>query len=112
MKNKNVDWNNNEKTIMNINNITSEKDLTQFLSFMIEKLGWGFHPDNPIEDYVNIQDGTLSFNPEKAKNLENLMEQLFDFCKQNGIDIYEKSMEICTEMHGDIFEMLHQAYRG
>ena len=31
------------------------------------------------------------------------MDEAFDFCKENGIDIYELSMEISKELHGDIF---------
>jgi len=31
------------------------------------------------------------------------MDKAFDFCEQHGIDIYELSMEISKELHGDIF---------
>jgi hypothetical protein len=31
------------------------------------------------------------------------MEEAFDFCEQHDIDIYELSMVISKELHGDIF---------
>jgi hypothetical protein len=31
------------------------------------------------------------------------MDEAVDFCNQQGLDIYELSMEICKELHGDIF---------
>lgn len=91
-----------------LDKILTESDLRQYLSFMIDKLGWGFHPDDYIGDYVN-DDGEPIFNEEQVVVLERLMEESFDFCKQKGIDIYEVSMAICTEKFGDIFEELHKS---
>lgn len=89
--------------------IQTESNLRQYLSYMIDILGWVFHPDDYIGDYVN-DDGSPIFNEEEVVVMERLMEESFDFCEQKGKDIYEVSMAICTEIHGDIFEMLHEAY--
>ena len=95
---------------MNIpDKILTDNNLRQYLSYVIDILGWGFHPDDYIGDYVN-DDGTPIFNEEQVVVLERLMEESFDFCKQKGIDIYEVSMAICTEMYGDLFGELHKAY--
>ena len=89
--------------------IQTESNLRLYLSYMIDILGWGFHPDDPISDYIK-EDGTPIFNEQQVVVLERLMEESFDFCEQNGMDIYEVSMAICTEKYGDIFEELHKAY--
>ena len=87
--------------------ILTESNLRQYLSYMIDILGWGFHPDDYIGDYVN-DDGEPIFNEEQVVVLERLMEESFDFCEQKGMDIYEVSMANCTDMNGDIFEELHK----
>ena len=89
--------------------IQTESNLRQYLSYMIDILGWGFHPDDYIYDYVK-EDGTPIFNEEEVVVMERLMEESFDFCEQKGMDIYEMSMAICTEKYGDLFGELHKAY--
>ena len=89
--------------------ILTESNLRQYLSYMIDILGWGFHPDDDIGDYVK-EDGTPIFKEEQVVVLERLMEESFDFCEQKGMDIYELSMAICTEKYGDIFVELHKAF--
>ena len=78
--------------------ILTESNLRQYLSYMIDILGWGFHPDDYIGDYVK-EDGTPIFREEQVVVLERLMEESFDFCEQKGMDIYELSMAICTDLH-------------
>ena len=95
---------------MNIpDKILTHSNLRQYLSYMIDILGWYFHPDDYIGDYVK-DDGTPIFNEEQVVVLERLMEESFDFCRQVGMDLYEMSMVICTEKYGDIFGELHKAY--
>lgn len=89
--------------------IQTEVNLRQYLSYLIDVLGWGFHPDDPIEDYVN-EDGTHIFDELQVVVLEKLMEESFYICEQKGLDIYETSMVICTEMYGNIFEELNKSY--
>ena len=88
--------------------ILSESNLRLYLSYMVDTLGWGFHPDDFIGDYVK-DNGKPVFSEEQVVVLERLMEESFDFCEQKGMDIYEVSMAICSEMYGDIFEELHKS---
>lgn len=86
-----------------IQTIKTENDLRALLTEVISYLGWAFHPDDPMTDYVYRDTGEPSYTPEEAKRLDLLMGEAFDFCSQQGVDIYEASMEICKELHGDIF---------
>lgn len=86
-----------------INSINTENDLRALLTEVISYLGWAFHPDDPMTDYVRRDTGEPSYSPEEAKRLDSLMNEAFNFCDKRGIDIYELSMEICKRLHGDIF---------
>lgn len=86
-----------------IQTINTEKDLRALLTEVIGYLGWAFHPDNSMTDYIRRDTGEPSYTIEEAKRLDCLMEEAFDFCEQHGIDIYELSMEISKELYGDIF---------
>ena len=83
--------------------IKTENDLWALLTEVISFLGWAFHPDDPMTDYVRRDTGEPSYSPEEAERLDSLMDESFDFCEQHGVDIYELSMEISKELHGDIF---------
>lgn len=86
-----------------IQNINTENDLCEMLTEVISYLGWAFHPDDPMTDYVNRETGEPSYTLEEAERLDKLMDEAFGFCEQNSIDIYELSMVICKQLHGDIF---------
>lgn len=83
--------------------INTEIDLRALLTEVIGYLGWAFHPDNSMTDYVRRDTGEPSYTTEEALRLDILMDEAFDFCEQHGVDIYELSMEISKELHGDIF---------
>lgn len=82
--------------------IKTEKDLRAILTEVISYLGWAFHPDDPMTDYVRKDTGEPSYTPEEAKRLEGLMDEAFDFCEKHSVDINELSMKINKQQHGDI----------
>lgn len=86
-----------------IETIKTEKDLRDMLTEVIGYLGWAFHPDDPMTDYISRDTGESSYTTAEAQRLGLLMDEAFDFCNQQGLDIYALSMEICKELHGDIF---------
>lgn len=86
-----------------VHTIKTKNDLQEMLTEVISYLGWAFHPDDPMTDYVRRDTGEPSYTPEEAKRLDELMDVASDFCEKEGIDIYELSMEISKELHGDIF---------
>lgn len=86
-----------------IQTIKTENDLRALLTEVISYLGWAFHPDDSMTEYFYRDTGEPSYTPEEAQRLDLLMDEAFDFCEQYGVDIYEFSMEISKELHGDIF---------
>lgn len=87
-----------------IQTIKNENDLRSMLTEVINYLGWGFHPDNSMADYVYRDTSEPSYTIEEAERLDSLMDEAFDFCERHSIDIYELSMEISKELHGDIYD--------
>ena len=65
-----------------IHTINTENDLRTMLTEVISFLGWAFHPDEPMTEYVRRDTGEPSYTPEEAQRLNNLMDEAFDFCEQ------------------------------
>jgi len=86
-----------------IQTINTKNDLRALLTEVISYLGWAFHPDDPMTDYVRRDTGEPSYSQEEAERLDYLMDEAFDFCEQHDVDIYELSLGISKELHGDIF---------
>ena len=86
-----------------IQTIKTEDDLRAMLTEVISYLGWAFHPDESMSEYEHRDNGEPSYSSAEAKKLDLLMEEAFVFCKKQNIDIYELSMGISKELHGDIF---------
>ena len=86
-----------------IQTINTEEELREMLIEVISYLGWTFHPDDPMTDYVRRGTEEPSYTQEEAKRLDFLMNEAFDFCEKQGIDIYDLSMKISKELHGDMF---------
>jgi len=86
-----------------IHTISTENDLRALLTEVIGYLGWAFHPDESMTEYVRENTGAPSYTQEETLRLDTLTDEVFEFCEQHGIDIYEQSMETSKELHGDIF---------
>ena len=83
--------------------LKTENDLRVLLIEVISYLGWAFHPDDSMTNYVRRDTGEPSYSQEEAERLDSLMDKAFDSCEQSGIDIFELSMEISKKLCGDIF---------
>lgn len=90
-----------EPSMIYLDKILTESDLRQYLSFMIDKLGWGFHPDDPVRDYID-KNGNMQFTIDEVPTLERLMKESFEYCEVNNLDIYELSMVILKEKFGEL----------
>jgi hypothetical protein len=53
-----------------------------------------FHPDDDFNDYVNIKTNKPCYTTEEAEIRNNLMNECFNICDKEGVDIYEIMMEV------------------
>ena len=75
--------------IMNILTIEDVKHFAKQLR--AERLS--FHPDDDFNDYVNFTNDVPYNSKEDAEFKNKLMNECFDVCKSEGLDIYEIMME-------------------
>lgn len=59
--------------------------------YMMFTSGINFHPDTPLEDYVNTN-GERSFTDEQAVVLNGILDALFAACDVAGIDLYDNCL--------------------
>lgn len=82
----------------------TEDDVRDFLTDVIGRVGWAFHPDDSMCDYIDRETDEYVFTQKEAGYLDNLMDEAMDFCNENDIDIYDLSDEICKELYGNLFD--------
>jgi len=76
-----------------IQEIKTIEDVKTFFEELLAE-GLNFHPDDPFEDYINYETKEPTYTEEKAALRNNLLEQAFDVCENEGEDIYELCIEI------------------
>ena len=82
---------------MSIKKIDTEFDAKQFILCLLDTLGGGYHPDNPLDDYfLTNDDGDMedTFTKEEALHLEELHDQSLSLIR---IDVYEFCMRVLKE---------------
>jgi hypothetical protein len=75
---------------MRIENI---EDVTRFFKYLAEERRVLFHPDDDFECYVNIETGEPTFTPDECKVYNSAMQQCFEVCEAEGVDIYLIGLE-------------------
>lgn len=75
-----------------ITKILTIEDVKQFAKELTAE-GLSFHPDDDFNDYINFTSGEPSYTSEEAEIRNKLMNECFDVCENEGIDIYEVMME-------------------
>ena len=82
---------NSESKIATIN------DVNAFFQHLINERDVNFHPDDRFEDYVSSDDGEASFSQEECAVYNRLVDESFDVCEKNGVDIYAIGLERMQE---------------
>ncbi len=75
-----------------LSQITSKEDVLKFFQFLHNDCNVSFHPDDLFTDYVDEMMEPF-FSEDEATKLQEIMDKCFDYCEQNGCDIYEIGIE-------------------
>ena len=80
--------------------IITMRDVRAFYARCIvhERLGLAFHPDEDFKSYVD-RDGARWYCDEDAELRNNLMEQVFEFLREDIEKIYILGMDLWTEVY-------------
>lgn len=73
--------------------ITTLEDVEQFVKYIYEELGVNFHPDDDFNDVVSIETGEKSFSENEAEIFNKLVEDCFNVCENNKVDLYEIALK-------------------
>jgi len=76
-----------------ITEILTIEDVKQFAKQLIVE-GLSFHPDDDFNDYINFSINEPSYKTEEADLRNELMNQCFEICENEGVDIYEIMLEV------------------
>ena len=73
--------------------IKSVEDVNTFFHHIVSERKVNFHPDDMFEDYVSCEGGINTFTLDECAVYNRLMEESFDICKKEGVDIYSIGLE-------------------
>lgn len=73
--------------------IKSTKDVVAFAKQLVKE-GVNFHPDDDFKDYINLETKEPTFTNEEAELRNELMDQCFKVCENEGTDIYSVMHEV------------------
>lgn len=84
--------------------VRDEAEWGEFVEWMLDFVCLGFHPDSDIADYINLDTGRASFDPEFAYLvLQPMLERAFSLVGSERV--YEiacdRMMARCPEMGAD-----------
>ena len=60
-----------------------------FFDYLLLERKVNFHPDTDFSDYVSLETGQQTFTKEEVAIFNRLMDEAFEICKKNNVDIYE-----------------------
>lgn len=75
-----------------INKISTIDDVKKFARQLTAE-GLSFHPDDDFNDYVNLQTNDPTYSAEDAEIRNNLMNDCFEVCDKEGVDVYTIMLE-------------------
>lgn len=64
-------------------------DVRNFAEYLLYTRKTNSHPDDPFEEYVDLNTGFPVFTPEECDYFNSLMEEAQELCEMKGADIYE-----------------------
>lgn len=62
--------------------------------------GVSFHPDDDFNDYVFFKENKPCYTKEEAEVRNRLMNQCFEVCEKEGVDIYSLMLEVSLKETG------------
>ena len=82
-----------------INQIQTSEDVKAFAKQLVEE-GVSFHPDDDFNDYVNFKENKPCYSREEADLRNELMNNCFEICEDEGTDIYDLMLEVTLIVTG------------
>lgn len=86
-------------TYDNDSHITSVEEVESFFDYLTEERKVNFHPDDSFDDYINYETKEPTFTKKETALFVRLMDESFDVCEKNGMDIYKIGIDkLCSAL--------------
>lgn len=86
---------------MTAKHIICTGDVSEFIYSCIHELNLNFHPDTDFHEYFTNDDSssidTPAFTSEEAEELQKSLDECFEVCDVEGVDIYELALNERTK---------------
>ena len=69
--------------------ITTIREVESFFDHLVFERKVNFHPDDAFADYINVETGEPTFSSVEISIYDRLMNESFEICEKNNVDIYE-----------------------
>ncbi|MFA9391658.1 MAG: hypothetical protein ACERKD_17750 [Prolixibacteraceae bacterium] len=76
-----------------ITEIKTTEDVKAFAKQLVAE-GISFHPDDDFHDYVVLNENKPCYSSEEADLRNELMNNCFSVCENEGVDIYNLMLEV------------------
>ncbi len=70
-------------------NITTIQDVKDFANYLVNIEHLNFNSDEDFRNYTSYETHKTTYSEAEAVKRNNLMEQCFNVCESEGVDIYE-----------------------
>lgn len=74
--------------------IQTLEEVRAFFTFVVEKIGDEWHPDDDYSFYKDLKTKEPVFTPEETALYNRLQQECFAVCEKNDEDIYDLGWEI------------------
>lgn len=82
-----------------IRKVKTTDDVVVFAKQLVGE-GIIFHCDDDFNDYTNLETKKKTYAKRQANFRNNLMDQCFEICEKNGVDIYDMMSGILMQETG------------
>lgn len=70
------------------------EEVEDFFRYLVNDRKVNLNPDDNFVDYVNLETKEPTFSEYEVRLFNEMMDEAFDFCEDNGYDIYEIAYDI------------------
>jgi len=77
--------------------IQTLNDVVAFAKHLVEVEKLSFHPDDDFRDYIKLKDNQPFYSETEAVLRNKLMNDCFEVCNKNNVEIYELMLPIIQE---------------
>lgn len=68
--------------------IKTLSDVKAFFCYLLDEESVSFHPDDDFADYIDTKTKESAFSSDKVVTYNRLMQEAFDVCESERVDIY------------------------